>query len=407
MTASLRIALVKPDWGIRGGGEIAVDRTVGLLEADGHRVERHEVPVPDLPRAAFGLRVPDPVWDRAPEYFRHLAVLDAVDQLDVAGADLVLSTQPPSYAVDHPRHLSIFFHHLRVFYDLSQPYLDAGFVDDPDLHLAAQARVREVEQERLDRVAWFCPISETVQQRLARFNGVEGGERSSVLHFGVGVGDERPDGATAEPGRGAVLCVSRSEFPKRTELFVHALRYRPRDQGVLVGTGGRLAWVQLVEKMLSDGKVDLDRFTPQELWLNKGETTVAPGSLARPRRSNLRFAGRVSDGELLELYRDAPCVVAPALDEDYGLTALEAMAHGRPVVCCADGGGLTSFVRDGVNGFVVEPTGRAIGEAVGRIVDDPDLARRLGRSALETAATWTWSRCADELREAVDRVMAG
>ena len=59
MTAALRIALVKPDWGFRGGGEIAVDRTVGLLEADGHRVERHEVSIPDLPRAAFGVKVPD------------------------------------------------------------------------------------------------------------------------------------------------------------------------------------------------------------------------------------------------------------------------------------------------------------------------------------------------------------
>ncbi len=399
MTAPLRIALVKPDWGIRGGGEIAVDRVVELLEAAGHRVQRHQIYIPALPRAPFGLHVPDRVWESAPEYFRYLSTLEAVEQLDVSGAELVISTQPPSWGVQHRRHLSIFFHHLRVFYDLSQPYLDAGFVADPDLHLAAQARLREVEQARIERVSWFCPISETVQQRLVDFNGVK---NSSVLHFGVGVGEERPEGATAEPGHGDVLCVSRSEFPKRTELFIHALKFRPQDKGVLVGTGGRLAWVQAVDRKLSGRRrADLEAVAAEVLWLNKGEAKAKPSH----HRTNVTFAGRVSDAELLALYRSAPCVVAPAYDEDYGLTALEAMSHGRPVVACRDGGGLTSFVRDGVNGFLVEPDGRSIAEAVGRIVDDPELARKLGEGALETAASHTWARCAGELKDAIERVM--
>src|SRR5205807_2257990 len=130
-----RVAVVKPDWGFRGGGEVAVDHVERILEADGHQIARHRVSVPGLPRSAFGLDIPDPVWQTAPEYFRHLVTLDAMQGLsaEVAGADLVLSTQPPSYAVDHPRHLSLFFHHLRVFYDLCDLYLRAGFVEQPEL----------------------------------------------------------------------------------------------------------------------------------------------------------------------------------------------------------------------------------------------------------------------------------
>ena len=407
MSPSLRVALVKPDWGFRGGGEIAVDHVVALLEADGHRVRRHQVDVPSLPREPFGLAVPPLVWDAAPEYFRHLAALEAVERLSFDDADLVLSTQPPSYAAHHRHHLSLFFHHLRVLYDLSALYQQAGFVEDPELHLAAQARLREVEERRLQQVSWFAPISEAVQDRLRTFSGIDTDARSSVVHFGVGFGQQQEVDASAEPGRGEVLCVSRSEFPKRTELFVHALRYRPEDVGVLVGEGGRLAWVQVVEERLCEGDVDLDGFTAEELWLNKGEAVAAEADAGRPSRSNVRFAGRVSDAELLALYRQAPCVVAPAYEEDYGLTALEAMAHGRPVVCCTDGGGLRSFVQDEVNGLVVEPTGRAIGEAVGRIVDDPDLARQLGQGALDTGRRFTWSRCAQELRHAVEQAMAG
>lgn len=399
---SLRVAIIKPDWGIRGGGEIAVDHVERLLAADGHEVRRHTVAIPSLARRAFGVDVPDEHWEAAPEYFRHLAALDAVEHLDVGDADLVLSTQPPSYGVDHPRHLSVFFHHLRVFYDLSDVYLAAGFVAHADLHLAAQERLRALEHRHFDRVGWFCPISETVQGRLATFNAVG---RSSVLHFGVGIGDERPAGASSAPGTGSVLCVSRSEFPKRTELFIHAMKHLASTPGCLVGTGGRLPWVRAVDARLSCPDVDLDAVTPEELWLNRGEwAPVAPDDTTA---TDVVFPGRVDDDVLVRLYREAPCVVAPAYDEDYGFTALEAMARGRPVVVARDGGGLTGFVDDGVNGFVVEPTGGAIAGAVARILGDPDLARRLGEGALATAAQHSWARCATELRAAVERVMSG
>lgn len=399
---SLRVAIIKPDWGFRGGGEIAVEHVERLLVDDGHDVRRHAVPVASVGRRPFGVDVPDERWAAAPEYFRHLAVLDAVERLDVGPADLVLSTQPPSYAVNHPKHLSIFFHHLRVFYDLSDLYLAAGFVTDADVHLAAQRRLRALEEDRFDRVGWFCPISETVQERLGRFNAVG---QSSVMHLGAGLGDDRDGRASVAPGTGPVLCVSRSEFPKRTELFVHAMKYLPSTSGCLVGMGGRLPWVRATDVRLSSPDVDLDAVRPEELWLNRGEW-ASPGADDAP-HTNVIFAGRVADDALLRRYREAPCVVAPAYDEDYGLTALEAMALGRPVVVASDGGGLTTLVEDGVNGFVVQPSGRAIAEAVERILGDADLAFRLGEGALATAAEHSWARCAAELRTAVERVLSG
>ena len=74
-----------------------------------------------------------------------------------------------------------------------------------------------------------------------------------------------------------------------------------------------------------------------------------------PRPSHVEIAGRVDDARLAQLYREAPCVVAPAYEEDYGLTAIEAMRFGTPVVVCRDGGGLAGIVRHGFDGLVVEP----------------------------------------------------
>lgn len=90
------------------------------------------------------------------------------------------------------------------------------------------------------------------------------------------------------------------------------------------------------------------------------------------------MTGRVDDRRLDQLYRRAGCVVAPAYREDYGLTVLEAHARARPVIVCRDGGGLVDLVDDGVTGLVVEPTGRAIADAIAELRDDPTRQRRWG-----------------------------
>lgn len=64
---------------------------------------------------------------------------------------------------------------------------------------------------------------------------------------------------------------------------------------------------------------------------------------------------------------------------------LEAMAAGRPVVAVAVGG-VPELVEDGVSGFLVAPgDARGMARAVGRILDDESLARRLGAAGLERA----------------------
>jgi glycosyltransferase involved in cell wall biosynthesis len=94
-------------------------------------------------------------------------------------------------------------------------------------------------------------------------------------------------------------------------------------------------------------------------------------------------------------------VVAPAFREDYGLTALEAMAFGKPVVACTDGGGLAELVEHGVTGFVVEPTGPAVARAITRLCEDRDLGREMGRVARDRAQTYTWDAAVSQVEHAL------
>jgi glycosyltransferase involved in cell wall biosynthesis len=68
---------------------------------------------------------------------------------------------------------------------------------------------------------------------------------------------------------------------------------------------------------------------------------------------NVTFVGRVSNEELRSLYRRAKAMLMPG-EEDFGITPVEAMACGTPVIALGVGGALDSVV-DGVTGsFVAE-----------------------------------------------------
>lgn len=65
-----------------------------------------------------------------------------------------------------------------------------------------------------------------------------------------------------------------------------------------------------------------------------------------------KFLGRASDEELVELYATARAVVVPSMEE-FGITAVEAQAAGRPVIAAAAGGALETVI-DGQTGRLVK-----------------------------------------------------
>lgn len=393
---ALRLVLLKPSFGVTGGFESVVDRVEATLRADGHSVTRSTMDVNTLPALQDGMGVPPDIHAAVPEYLRYVAAVESYRATGMGRFDAVLSTQPPSFALPHPRHLGLFFHHHRIFYDLEEVYLEAGYAPRPDLHRQAAAHVRAIDQPLLDSVTWFAAGSETVRRRLGRFNGID---RISLFHAGVGAAAETGLQVTPPSRRdGAVLCVGRMEFPKRPELFVAAMRRLPGVPAVIVGAGGRADWVRAVDHRLSRPGTDLDAVDERGLWCcQPSDDDPAPDGWA----SNVELAGRVDDATLAHLYATAPCLVAPAYDEDYGLTAVEAMAHGTPVVVCDDGGGLADLVEHEVDGLVVPPAGAAIAAAVERIRGDADLADALSAGARARAARTTWARADDEIRLAL------
>lgn len=76
------------------------------------------------------------------------------------------------------------------------------------------------------------------------------------------------------------------------------------------------------------------------------------GDFVRKARPNIRFAGRVSDEKKAELYRRAIAFINPQ-EEDFGITAVEAMAAGRPVIAFRKGGAVETVI-EGLTGTFFE-----------------------------------------------------
>ena len=87
----------------------------------------------------------------------------------------------------------------------------------------------------------------------------------------------------------------------------------------------------------------------------------------------------------------------PPFNEDYGFVTVEAFASAKPVLTCRDSGGPAELVRDGVNGFVTDPTPEGLARALRILTDDRALAIRIGEAGAADVARMTWPDAVSQL----------
>ena len=96
--------------------------------------------------------------------------------------------------------------------------------------------------------------------------------------------------------------------------------------------------------------------------------------------SKIEFLGGVSDDELAQLYTGARALIFSALDEDFGMVPVEAMAHGTPVIGLAQGG-VKETVADGVTGVLFQdPTQELLEKAMKRFMSIKRVANSMPRA---------------------------
>jgi len=371
----LRVALVH-DWltGYRGGEkvlhvfcELFPDATLyTLFHARGSThpdIERHRI-VP-----SWMNRIPN-----VHDHYRRLLPLFPgwIDRLDLSAYDLVISTSHCVAKGARVRagatHLCYCHTPMRYVWDRFDDYF--GSYPQPLKALIGweAKRLRSWDRRTADRPQRYLANSTFVRDRILRFYGTDP-DRVEVLHPPVDLASF-PENVLGRARGDGYLVVSALVPYKRIDVAVEACARTGRPL-VVAGTGPEEQRLREIAEREPDARVE--------------------------------FRGFVPDDELGELMATHRALLFPGV-EDFGITPVEAMACGLPVIARGEGGVLDT-VREGVSGVLYQGAGTdALIGALDRF--ERDQPRFDPPTMRAHAAGFDRPRFAERAREAIERCMA-
>jgi len=261
----------------------------------------------------------------AKHYRRYLPLFPAaIEDFDLSGYDLVISTSHcvAKGVIPPPEAFHICYCHtpMRYAWDQEHAYFPRRHGPVARLRSAVLTRLRTWDTASSVRVDLFLANSNFVADRIRRYYGRD----AEVLHPPVDTDFYTPGDEPSTSGDYLLAVAALSPYKRLAEAI-----------GACESLGVEL-------RIVGDG--------PQRAELE---------ALAGP---HTRLLGHVDDTTLRELYRGARAVVQPAI-EDFGITAVEALACGTPLIAQAVGGVL-DIVRDGTDGTLYNGGQEALAAAI-------------------------------------------
>jgi len=332
---------------IRGGAEIMVESLQQELIKRGFQCEIVSLPFKWYPKeeilkSAFAWRLLD------------------LSESNGQKIDMVIATKFPSYWIKHNKKVTWLVHQHRAVYDLyGTPYSDFNESSPEDRILRKD--IISTDNHVLLEAKKLFTISQTTSKRLYSYNGIKA---ESLYHppslvgryFNADIGDY-------------ILSVGRLDPLKRIDLLIEAIaRTKSQVKCIIAGKG------------------------PHEDTLR--ELAKSRGIIER-----VKFAGFVSDEELLKLYSNCLAVYYAPFDEDYGYVTLEAFLSKKPVITCKDSGGVLEFAENEVNSLITNPSPQEIADAIDKLFYDHNKVIQFGLNGYELVKDISWDNVINRLTE--------
>ncbi|MFL5779259.1 MAG: glycosyltransferase [Chloroflexota bacterium] len=387
-----------------GGQNVYVDHLARQLARIGHEVDvftRRDAPdLPPVVQRARGVRVihvdagpPEPVEKEAlhpymPAFAAAMRERLAADprRYDLVHANFWLSGMVAvelKHALDLP--FVITFHALgrvrRQFQGADDRFPDDRFTVEEEIVREADAVIAECPQDEEDLIRLYDADPDRVAVVPCGFDPEEFRPMSRPL--------ARLE-LDLDPSERILLQLGRIVPRKGIDNVIEALARLERDHDMparLLVVGG------------PDREPDVDG-TPELARL-------AGVAEAEGVRERVTFVGRRDREELATYYNAADIFLSTPWYEPFGITPLEAMACGTPVVG-SNVGGIKFSVRDGETGYLVPPRDPdALAERMAHLYRNPKLLAHLGRQGIRRVHDlFTWERVAGSVAELYEEVLA-
>ncbi|WP_339167985.1 glycosyltransferase family 4 protein [Brevibacillus sp. FSL L8-0520] len=314
-----------------GGAEILANNLKMQLILRGHEAEVVTIPFK---------------WYPAESLENSIRMSRLIDLSEMKGRpiDLMIALKFPIYYARHDNKVLWLLHQHREAYELWGTGFDG--LDKMEGGDRLRKMIVEEDSHALSACAKTYTISATVSERLRTYNGIE-----SMPLYHPPFGCEHF--YTGEIGN-YIFCPSRLEELKRQQVLIEALRYTKTQVKVVIAGRGK------------------------ETFINKMKSAVETYGL----QDRVHFLGWISEEEKRKYYANALAVYYGPYQEDYGYVTLESFLSGKPVITHVDAGGPLEFVRNGDNGFVLEPDPKAVAEKLDYLFSNKRSAQTMGMNGL-------------------------
>lgn len=281
--------------------------------------------------------------------------LRSVSRMDLSGFDLVITLQPDSHCIRHHNHVVYFQHHLKQYYDLFWQTLHhrkgaRKKIVFPLLALIARAADMAYMTPNLKR-SHVLVNSKTVGKRLEKYNRISS---YAVIHPGCQITPVSP--AREKAGSPTLLSFSRlNVVQKGLELILQTAPLVPSCDFIIAGP--------------HDPTIDaVDRSTLS---------------------ANVKIVTKeFSEQEKEALFDSCDVFLAPYVEEDFGITPIEANAHGKPVAYCDNGGEIVFTQKHKETGFMCHRNPQEFAAAIDYCVRNAGSMRA---ACMNNAVRYSWA----------------
>jgi len=275
--------------------------------------------------------------------------------------DFFIFTGNWSHYAAHRHHPNMWYCYtpVRAFYDLYNTFLQRQDFITRQAFRAWVHGHRWLDQKSVNNIDQIVTISKNSQKRIEKYHQ----RTANIIYPPVDVSKFK----CKEYGD-FWLSVNRLYPEKRVELQIEAFRKMPDEKLIIVGGYAKGDHAEKYAKSIST-KLPL----------------------------NVSILGEVSEQELIDLYARCRGFICTALDEDFGLTPVEAMASGKPVVAVNEGGFRETVTEK--TGLLIKADIHSTIEAVKFISCDPESYRN---ACLEQAKRFDLSIFSEKIKNVVN-----
>jgi glycosyltransferase involved in cell wall biosynthesis len=297
--------------------------------------------------------------------------------------DIAITLQPDSHCIRHENHIVYFQHHIKQYYDLFWfSFRHRKGIRKRIVFLLLTVLTRIADRVYLTpnlKRAQLIASSKTVGQRLKKYNQIL---NFTVINPGCDIPTEKiPNNKNVEKKIMMINELEKVNYDHHKSVLLAFSRLNVIQKGIdiLLNTAILMPSYQFIIA------------GPYDITLEAIDLSHLP--------KNVKLIVKdFSSEEKSYLFRKCDVFLAPYINEDFGITPLEANAYGKPVLYCDDSGEIVYTQNHGTTGYMSRRIPEEIVNGIKFCIENKE---RMEYACMDNASKYSWDKFENSFRRHV------